>query len=112
MKIAHLGAALALAIAPAIGGCSAVQKATDYLASPQFTTAANNVRNVAVAFDCGIVVVGAQLAGTIANEVNAGNAAISTTGKVYAVASSVCIALGGTPKALPAGTTVAVSVPN
>ena len=83
-----------------------VNATTTWLASPTTTQAASNLRNFAAAFDCGFVVGGASLSLTIENEVNAGNAAIGTTGKVYAVASSVCIALGGTPKALPSGTVI------
>ena len=92
---------LVLAGALALAGCNGVQKATDYLADPKTTTAATNLKNFATAFDCGIVASGAALSRDIAEIVNAGQAAIGTTGKVYAVSAAVCTALGGTPSAGP-----------
>jgi hypothetical protein len=89
---------LALA-ALALAGCNSVQKATDYLASPKTAQAAQNLKNLAQAFDCGVVVTGAALSGQIAEIVDAGQATIGTTGKVYAVSAAVCTALGGTPSA-------------
>lgn len=94
-KIIALSGALALA------GCNGVQKATDYLADPKTTTAATNLKNLATAFDCGLVVSGAALSQDIAEIVDAGQAAIGTTGKVYAVSQAVCMALGGNPGAAP-----------
>ena len=88
-----------LAGALALGGCSAVQKATDYLASPRTTQAAINLKNLSTAFDCGLVVSGAALSQNIAQIVDAGDAAIGTTGRVYGVSQAICVALGGSPSA-------------
>lgn len=84
----------------ALAGCNSVQKATDYLASPKTTQAAQNLKNLAQAFDCGLVVAGAALSSEIAEIVDAGEAAIGTSGKVYAVSAAVCVALGGAPSAV------------
>ena len=86
---------LALAGAIALAGCNGVEKTTDFLASPKTTQAAANLKNLAMAFDCGIVVSGAALSQNIAQIVDAGQAAVGTTGKVYAVSEAVCAALGG-----------------
>lgn len=84
-----------------LAGCASLERAANDLASPQFTQAAINVKNLVEAFDCGLVVTGAALAGNIAVIVDAGDAAIGTTGKVYAVSQAICIALGGIPSAMP-----------
>ena len=94
MRLIALAAALF-----GLAGCTQVQNATDYLASPKTTQAANNLRTLATAFDCGLVVTGAALSQNIAEIVNAGDAAIGTTGKVYAVSAAICTALGGAPSA-------------
>jgi hypothetical protein len=86
---------LALAGAIMLAGCNGVEKTTDFLASPKTTQAAKNLKNLAMAFDCGVVVSGAALSRDIAGIVDAGKAAIGTTGKVYAVSEAVCAALGG-----------------
>ena len=78
-----------------LAGCNGVQKTTDFLSDPKTTQAAANLKNFAMAFDCGIVVSGAALSRDIAEIVNAGQAAIGTTGKVYAVSAAMCAALGG-----------------
>ena len=109
-RIAVLSAALAILL----GGCTQFQNAVSFVASPQFTTAATNLKNVAMAFDCGVVVPLAQLSQGIAQIVNAGQSAIGTTGKVYAVSVAVCNTIStmpnatviDAPSALPAGTKV------
>ena len=90
--------ALAAAVV-ALAGCTQVQKATDYLASPKTTQAAINLKSLAQVFDCGLVVSGAALSENIATIVNAGDAAIGATGRVYAVSAAICAALGGVPSA-------------
>ena len=88
-------------LALSLAGCAQAQKATDYLAAPKTAAAAANLKNLAAAFDCGLVVSGAALSGEIAAIVGAGQAAIGTTGRVYAVSAAVCNALGGTPSTAP-----------
>ncbi len=95
MKTLALVSAASLSLA--LGGCAEIQKATNYLAAPTTTQAAQNLKTLATAFDCGLVVTGAQLAQNIAALVNAGQSAIGTTGKVYAVSQAICTALQGTP---------------
>lgn len=91
-KIAAMWFALALA------GCAQTQQAADWLASDRAQKAAGNLRSLAAAIDCGLVVSGAALSKDIAAIVDAGQAAIDRTGKVHAVSVAVCDALGvGSP---------------
>ena len=106
--------AIALLAAVSLAGCAQFQNAVSYVASPQFTTASNNLKNVAMAFDCGVVVPLSQLSQQIATLVNAGQSAIGTTGKIYAVSVAICNTISAMPNttvvaapvALPAGTVV------
>ena len=84
---------LVLAACLALAGCNGVQKATDWMASPTTTKAANNAAKFTMAVECGLIVPGAQLSQQIAAIVKAGDAAIDTTGKVYAVSEAVCTTL-------------------
>ena len=86
---------VALVGAITLAGCNGAEKTADFLASPKTTQAAANLKKLAMAFDCGIVVSGAALSREIAEIVDAGKAAIGTTGKVYAISAAVCAALGG-----------------
>ena len=99
----HLAQALvALSfIAGTLGGFAQAQKATDYLAAPKTAQAVANLRSLAMAFDCGLVVAGAALSGEIAGIVDAGQAAVGTTGRIYAVSAAICTALGGAPSSAP-----------
>ena len=89
----------ALALALALAGCAQTQQAADWLASDKAQKAAANLKTIAAAIDCGLVVSGAALSKEIAGIVEAGQAAIDRTGKVYAVSAAICEALGGTPGA-------------
>ena len=102
--------ALALALAISMSSCAATIKE---LSDPSFTQAVNNSKNLATAFVCGFVVPGAALSTDIANLVNAGKAAIDTTGKVSAVSSAVCSALVALPdlKPVPQAPATVVSTP-
>ena len=90
-KIAAMWLALALA------GCAQTQQAADWLASDRAQKAAANLKNLAAAIDCGLVVSGAALSKEIAAIVDAGQATIDRTGKLYAVSAAVCGALEGGP---------------
>ena len=59
--------------------------------------AAANLKTIAAAIDCGLVVSSAALSKQIAQIVDAGEAAIDRTGKVHAVSAAVCEALDGAP---------------
>lgn len=98
---------IAVVAAFALSGCSTMEKIEANLASPTTTQAAANLKTLATAFDCGVVVSSAQLSQTIAQLVNAGQSAIGTTGKVYAVSVAICNTLQGAP---PAGATVVAPV--
>jgi hypothetical protein len=89
-----------LFVCAALAGCNGLQSATDYLASPKATQAARNLKTLAQAFDCGLVVAGAALSSEIAGIVDAGQAAIGTSGRVYAVSAAICVAMGGEPYAV------------
>lgn len=89
------GLASALSGALALAGCNGVQKTTDWLADPKTALAAANLKSLAMAFDCGLVVSGAALGGQIAGIVEAGQGAIDAAGRVYAVSAALCEALGG-----------------
>lgn len=111
--------AFALSLSLVMAGCAQFDAAVNYLASPRFTTATTNLKNVAMAFDCGVVVPLSSLSQQIATLVNAGESAIGTTGKVYALSVLICNTISAlpdstvvaAPTALPAGTKVkAVSV--
>ncbi|MFT4097191.1 MAG: hypothetical protein QM651_08690 [Rhodoblastus sp.] len=83
------------ALALALAGCVQAQQAADWLASDKAQKVAANLETAAAAFDCGIVVSGAALSLEIARMVDAGHAAIDRAGKVHAVSTAVCAALGG-----------------
>ena len=85
----------ALSLALSLAACAQAQQAADWLASDKAQKAAANLKTVAAAIDCGLVVSGAALSKDIARIVDAGEAAIDRTGKVYAVSAAVCDALGG-----------------
>lgn len=84
-----------------LSGCAQIERATDWLASDRTQKAAANLRTLAAAFDCGLVASGASLSQQIARIVEAGDAAIGTTGKVYAVSAAICASLGENPSAAP-----------
>lgn len=85
----------AMSLALALAGCAQTQQAADWLASDRAQKAAGNLRNIAAAIDCGLVVSGAALSQEIARLVDAGQAAIDRAGKVHAVSIAICEALGG-----------------
>jgi len=85
----------AMSLALALAGCAQTQQAADWLASDRAQKAAANLKALAVAIDCGLVVSGAAVSQEIARVVDAGRAAIDRTGKVYAVSLAVCEVLGG-----------------
>ena len=91
----------ALAGALALAGCNGLQKTTDWLADPKTAQAAANLRSLARAFDCGLVVSGAAASREIVEIVEAGQGVIGTAGRVYAVSAALCEALGGAPGAAP-----------
>ena len=82
-------------------GCAGLDNTINYLASPKVSLAVSNLKNVVMVFDCGLVVPASGLSQDIATLVDAGKAAISTTGKVYAVSAAICTALGGIPSTAP-----------
>lgn len=84
---------LVFASALALAGCSALQKASDWLADPKTAQAAINLRTLASAVDCGLVAPGAVLARAIAEAVEAGQATVDRVGKVHAASAAVCAAL-------------------
>jgi len=86
---------VAIALALALAGCAQGQQAAEWLASDRAQKAAANLKTLAVAIDCGVVVSGAALSKDIAAIVEAGQAAIDRAGKVHAVSMAVCDALGG-----------------
>lgn len=88
----------AVALALALAACAQTQQAADWLASDKAQKAAENLKTIAAVIDCGLAVSGAALSKEIARIVNAGEAAIDRTGKVYAVSAAVCDALGGKPR--------------
>ncbi|MDE2363144.1 MAG: hypothetical protein KGM42_10750 [Hyphomicrobiales bacterium] len=90
-----------VAVCVALAGCASIQKTTAWLAAPTTTQAAANLKTMATAFDCGIVVSGAALGKDIAEIVGAGQATIGTSGKVYAISAAICTSLGGAPSARP-----------
>lgn len=85
----------ALSLALALAGCAQTQQAADWLASDRAQKAAGNLKTLAAAIDCGLVVSGAALSQEIARLVDAGQAVIDRTGKVRAVSIAICAALGG-----------------
>ena len=85
----------AMSLALGLAGCVPTQQAADWLASDRAQKAAANLKTLAVAIDCGVVVSGAALSKDIAAIVEAGQAAIDRAGKVHAVSMAVCDALGG-----------------
>jgi len=85
----------ALSLAIALAGCAQTRQAADWLASDRAQKAAANLKTVAAAIDCGLVVSGATLSQDIARIVEAGQAVVDRAGKVRAVSSAVCQALGG-----------------
>ena len=91
-KIALLGAALG---ALALGGCSnTIQQATNWLASPTTTQAAQNVKIFSTSVECAVASVStieSQLAPYLTND----QAAVSTSTKVCVASEAVCGALGG-----------------
>lgn len=92
---------IAVSVALWIAGCAQAQQATDWLASERTRQAASNLKSLAMAFDCGLVVSGAALSRTVAQIVEAGDGAIGAAGKVYAVSAAICESLGGAPSAQP-----------
>lgn len=84
-----------IATVVSLGGCAQIQSATDYLASPSASQAANNAAKFALAVDCGVVVPLAALGQQIASIVQAGDATVTTTGKVYAISQAVCQTITG-----------------
>lgn len=80
-------------------GCAQVEATIDWLASDRTRQAASNLRTLAAAFDCGIVVSGAALSRSIAAAVEAGDAAVANAGKVYAVSAAICAELRDAPSA-------------
>ena len=90
-KIALLGAALG---ALALGGCAEIQTATNWLASPTTTQAAQNVKTFTTSIECAVASVSA-VESTLAPYLTNGQAAISTSNKVCVAAQAVCAALGG-----------------
>lgn len=93
IKVATVALALTLA------ACAQTREAADWLASDKAREAAANLKTIAAAIDCGLVVSGAALSTEVARIVDAGEAAIDGAGKVHAVSAAVCEALGGTPGA-------------
>ena len=84
-----------LACALALGGCAQTREAAEWLASDKAQKAAANLKGLAAAIDCGLVVPGAALSREIARAVDAGQAAVDRAGRVYAASAAVCAALGG-----------------
>ena len=94
IKIAVFALALALA------GCAQTRQAAEWLSSDKAQKAAANLKSLATAIDCGLVVSGAALSKDIARVVDAGQAAIDRVGKVYAMSSAVCEGAGRVAGAL------------
>ena len=87
----------AVAVALTLAACAQTQQAADWLASDKAQKAAANLKTIAAAIDCGLVVSSAALSKQIAQIVDAGEAAIDRTGKVHAVSAAVCEVLDGAP---------------
>ncbi|MFV0279229.1 MAG: hypothetical protein ACK5JM_00545 [Rhodoblastus sp.] len=85
----------AIAFALTFAGCAATRQAADWLASDKAQKAAINLKTLANAVDCGLVLPAAALSREIARAVEAGQASLDTTGKVHAVSAAICDSLGG-----------------
>lgn len=86
-----------LAVALALAGCAQTREAAEWLASDKAQKAAANLKGLAAAIDCGLVVPGAALSQELARAVDARQAAIDKAGRVHAASAAVCAALGGLP---------------
>lgn len=91
MKRTLLAAPLVLSLA----GCAELDRVTTWLASPTTTQAVANLQKGATALVCAISNI-ANVAGQVEAAVDAGQAVIGTTGKVYVASAIVCGSLGGT----------------
>ena len=91
LKIALLACAMALC------GCGQTREAAEWLASDKAQKAAANLKGLAVAIDCGLVLPGAALSQEIARAVDARQAAVDRAGRVYATSAALCAALDGPP---------------
>ena len=89
---------VAIALALALAGCAQGQQAAEWLASDRAQKAAANLKGLAAAIDCGLVVPGAALSQEIVRAVDAGQAAVDRAGRVYATSAALCAALGGAPR--------------
>lgn len=84
--------AILLAAGVVLAGCNPTAT-RNWLADPQTAVAAKNATKFAMAVECGVIVPATQLSTQIAQIVKAGEATISTTGKVTAVSVAVCTAI-------------------
>ena len=86
--------AFASVLTLALSGCAEFERFTAALSSPQTTHAFANLRAGATAMVCALSSA-AALAGRVEQAVDAGQAVVGTTGKVYVASSIVCASLGG-----------------
>jgi hypothetical protein len=82
------------ALALTLSGCAQFERFTTYLASPQTTQAVANLRAGAQALVCAISNI-ANVTAQVEMAVDAGEAVIGNTGRVYVASAIVCASLGG-----------------
>ncbi|MBS1725017.1 MAG: hypothetical protein JSS66_18920 [Armatimonadetes bacterium] len=96
MKRILLAAPLVMALAGCqSSGLDGFQKFVDFLSSPQTTQAVANLQAGSRALVCALSNA-AAVATQVEQAVEAGEAAIGTTGKVFTASAIVCASLGGT----------------
>ncbi len=91
MKVLAIAGALALALS----GCAEFDRLTATLSSPQTTQAVANLQSGARALICALSNASA-VAAQVEAAMEAGQAVIGPTGKVYVASAIVCASLGGT----------------
>ena len=87
--------ALAGVMALVLSGCAEFDRLAATLASPQTTQAVANLQAGARALVCALSNASA-VAAQVEQAIDAGQAVVGTTGKVYVASAIVCASLGGT----------------